>query len=110
MELTTEIRELSPDELRKRQQISQAARILRGSVGARFDASPASSEDGLSIPKGNGRGKVRLLSRRAIDGRRREAKVFDAIATGIAKELGGSERLSTSVRSAETRSGISLMK
>ena len=41
------------------------------------------------------RGKQRLLSRDALDGRTRARKQFDAIATGIAGDLGGEDRLST---------------
>jgi hypothetical protein len=46
------------------------------------------------MPSGNGAGKIRLLSRKALDGRRKEAKQFDAIASAIAKEL-GEDQLST---------------
>jgi hypothetical protein len=43
---------------------------------------------------GNGR-KLRLLTRDAIDGRSKAARLFDDIATGIASDLGGEDRLST---------------
>jgi hypothetical protein len=43
----------------------------------------------------DGRGKVRLLSRDALDGRTKARKQFDAIASGIAADLGGEDRLST---------------
>jgi hypothetical protein len=48
----------------------------------------------LSLSR-NGRGKVRLLSRDALDGRTKARKQFDAIASGIAADLGGEDRLST---------------
>ena len=44
---------------------------------------------------GNGRGKVRLLTRQSLDGRTKARKQFDAIADGIARDLGGSDQLST---------------
>jgi hypothetical protein len=44
---------------------------------------------------GNGRGKIRLLTRQSLDGRTKARKQFDAIAEGIAKDLGGSKELST---------------
>jgi hypothetical protein len=44
---------------------------------------------------GNGRGKVRLLTRQSLDGRTKARKQFDAIAEGIADDLGGSKELST---------------
>jgi hypothetical protein len=50
--------------------------------------------DTLTMASGNGQGKIRLLSRKALDGRRKEAKQFDAIASAIAKEL-GEDQLST---------------
>jgi hypothetical protein len=43
----------------------------------------------------NGHRKVELLDRDALDCRSREARLFDAIASGIASDLGGSDRLST---------------
>jgi hypothetical protein len=39
--------------------------------------------------------KLRLLSREALDGRTVARKQFDAIASGIAKDLGGEDQLST---------------
>ena len=39
--------------------------------------------------------KVRLLTRKSLDGRTRARKQFDAIANGIASDLGGEDRLST---------------
>jgi hypothetical protein len=47
------------------------------------------------MTSGNGRGKVRLLTRQSLDGRTKARKQFDAIAEGIAADLGGSDRLST---------------
>jgi hypothetical protein len=37
---------------------------------------------------GNGRGKIRLLTRQSLDGRTKARKQFDAIAQGIASDLG----------------------
>jgi hypothetical protein len=45
------------------------------------------------IVAGNGRGKVRLLTRDALDNRTRAARQFDAIAEGIAQDLGGEDGL-----------------
>ena len=39
--------------------------------------------------------KVRLLTRKSLDGRTRARKQFDAIANGIASDLGGEDHLST---------------
>jgi hypothetical protein len=44
---------------------------------------------------GNGRGKIRMLTRAQLDGRTKARKQFDAIASGIAADLGGADRLST---------------
>jgi hypothetical protein len=46
-------------------------------------------------PRPNGHKKARLLSRNALDGRTTAAKQFEAIASGIAADLGGEDRLST---------------
>jgi hypothetical protein len=45
----------------------------------------------------NGRytGKARLITREAIDGRTKARRQFDAIANGIAADMGGESRLST---------------
>ena len=51
--------------------------------------------DGLVFPAGNGRGKVRLLTRQNLDGRTKASKQFDAIAQGIADDIKGSGELST---------------
>jgi hypothetical protein len=40
-------------------------------------------------------GKVRLLTRAALDGRTRSRKLFDAIVAGIENDLGGRAELST---------------
>jgi hypothetical protein len=53
------------------------------------------SRDAPAMATGNGRGKVRLLTRQSLDGRTKARKQFDAIAEGIAEDLGGSDRLST---------------
>ena len=44
-----------------------------------------------SVPE---KGKMRLLTREHLDGRTRARKQFDAIAAGIAKDLGGEDQLS----------------
>ena len=51
--------------------------------------------DGLAMRPANGKGKLRLLSRRQLDQRTRSAKVFNAIARGVAADLGGKDQLST---------------
>src|SRR5262245_47673785 len=43
----------------------------------------------------SGSAKVRLLTRDALDGRTKARKKFDAIAEGIAADLGGEDKLST---------------
>jgi hypothetical protein len=43
----------------------------------------------LSIASGNGKGKVRLLTREALDGRTRACKEFDSIVANIINDLGG---------------------
>ncbi len=53
------------------------------------------SPDTTTISRGNGRGKLKLLTRNSLDGRTKARKQFDAIATGIASDLGGEDRLST---------------
>jgi hypothetical protein len=54
--------------------------------------------DGRTMRAGNGRGKVRLLTRQDLDGRTKARKQFDAIAEGIAQDPGGVDRLSTVTR------------
>ena len=51
--------------------------------------------DGPAVPTGNGRGKVRLLTRQNLDGRTKARKQFVAIADGVADDLKGSGKLST---------------
>lgn len=53
------------------------------------------SRDAPAMRAGNGRGKIRLLSRSDLDGRTRARRTFDAIAEGIAADLGGLDQLST---------------
>jgi hypothetical protein len=53
------------------------------------------SADAVTIPNGNGRGKLRLLTRQNLDGRTKGRKQFDAIAQGVADDLKGSGKLST---------------
>jgi hypothetical protein len=49
----------------------------------------------LSMSSGNGRGKIRLLTRDVLDGRTQACRQFDTIARGIAQDLGGEGELST---------------
>ena len=51
--------------------------------------------DAVAMPSGNGRGKLRLLTRQNLDGRTKARKQFDATAEGIADDLKGSGKLST---------------
>jgi hypothetical protein len=51
--------------------------------------------ESATVATGNGQGKVRLLTREALDGRTVARRRFDAIAEGIAEDLGGEDRLST---------------
>jgi hypothetical protein len=53
------------------------------------------SPDAVSMPTGNGRGKVRLLTRQSLDGRTKARKQFDAVVEGIASDLGGEAHLTT---------------
>ena len=53
------------------------------------------ASDVTTIASGNGQGKVRLLTRNALDGRTKARKQFDAIARGIAVDRGGEDQLST---------------
>jgi hypothetical protein len=48
-----------------------------------------------TIAAGNGKGKVQILTRQHLDGRSKARKQFDSIASGIAADLGGEDRLST---------------
>jgi hypothetical protein len=66
--------------------------------------------DSLSIPRGNGKGKIRLPTRENLDGRTRARKQFDAIASGVAVDLGGSDHLSTVQKHlAEAFAGIAIV-
>jgi hypothetical protein len=49
----------------------------------------------LVMAAGNGRGKIRLVTRQNLDGRTKARKQFDAIAHGIAEDIKGSGSLST---------------
>jgi len=49
----------------------------------------------LQVPSGNGRGKVKLLDRSRLDGRRKEAKLYDSVVGGITQDLAGPDQLST---------------
>ena len=53
------------------------------------------SPDAVTMPTGNGRGKVRLLTRQSLDGRTKARKRFDAVVEGIASDLGGEAHLTT---------------
>jgi hypothetical protein len=50
--------------------------------------------DAATMRTGNGKGKVRLLTRASLDGRTRARRQFDAIAEGIAADL-SPDQLST---------------
>jgi hypothetical protein len=64
--------------------------------GTHMQARPARLEGGVRIStNGRRRGKLRLLNRDNLDGRTKAAQQFDAIASGIAADLGGEEQLST---------------
>jgi hypothetical protein len=54
---------------------------------------PENGADTGQVSKRNG--KVRLLTRDALDGRTKARRQFDAIAEGIAADLGGEDQLST---------------
>jgi hypothetical protein len=49
----------------------------------------------LTMSRGNGKGKIRLLTRDLLDGRTQACKQFDSIARGIAQDIGGEDQLST---------------
>ncbi len=66
--------------------------------------------DTPSISTGNGKGKVRVLTRAELDGRTMAARKFDAIASGIAADLGGRDQLTTVQRAlVEAFAGIAIM-
>jgi hypothetical protein len=50
---------------------------------------------GPAVTTGNGRGRVKLVTRQNLDGRTKARKQFDAIADGVADDLKGSGALST---------------
>ena len=52
-------------------------------------------QHGPMLAKGNGRGKVRLLTKENLDGRTKARKRFDATVAGIASDLGGEAHLTT---------------
>ena len=66
---------------------------METSVKSSPDAPPV-DEESFSIPAANGRGKIRLLSKHDLDGRTSAFKEFEAIARGIAADLGGEDQLS----------------
>ena len=59
--------------------------------------SAANGHDAPVIPTGNGRGKVRLLSRQALDGRTKARKDFDSVHRRIINDISGGDasRVST---------------
>ena len=52
-------------------------------------------DDGSILRAGNGKGKVRLLTRKHLDGRTKARRQFDAIVEGIVGDLGGVDQMST---------------
>src|SRR5262245_37768315 len=48
--------------------------------------------EAATLATGNGHGKIRLLVREQVDGRTKARKQFDAIAEGIARDLGGEDQ------------------
>jgi hypothetical protein len=60
-----------------------------------METTPEIPRDTLTMASGNGQGRVRLLTRQSLDGRTKACKQFDAIADGIAADLGGLDRLTT---------------
>jgi hypothetical protein len=64
-------------------------RVARGSHGSETVSEP------VAIPKRRNSSRLKLLTRTELDGRTTAAKQFDAIAAGIAVDLGGKDRLST---------------
>ena len=51
--------------------------------------------DSVSLANGNGKGKVRLLTRQALDGRTRARKQYDTAYFSIIQDLGGEDQLGT---------------
>jgi hypothetical protein len=68
---------------------------LAGRVIEAMESAAEIPRDAPTMRAGNGRGKIRLLTRQSLDGRTKARKQFDAIAEGIAADLGGEDRLST---------------
>ena len=60
-----------------------------------MESSAQVQPDAVMMPTGNGRGKVRLLTRQSLDGRTKARKRFDAVVEGIASDLGGEAQLTT---------------
>ena len=60
-----------------------------------MESSAQVQPDAVMMPTGNGRGKVRLLTRQSLDGRTKARKRFDAVVEGIASDLGGEAHLTT---------------
>ena len=60
-----------------------------------MESSAQIQPDAVTMPTGNGRGKVRLLTRQSLDGRTKARKRFDAVVEGIASDLGGEAHLTT---------------
>jgi hypothetical protein len=73
-------------------QIPVDAALMPNGIG---DSKVRPAADAVTMRSGNGRGKVRLLTRQNLDGRTAAAKQFSAIAEAICEDLGGSDRLST---------------
>jgi hypothetical protein len=70
-------------------------RLPLGGANGRCNHGPKMASDAPMIASGNGQGKTRLLTRDNLDKRTKASKQFDAIAEGIAQDLGGEDRLST---------------
>ena len=70
---------------------------------------PRYTDDEPVIVAGNGRGKVRLLTRGALDGRTAAARRFEETAKEIAADMGGEEHLSAIERHlVEAFAGVSI--
>jgi hypothetical protein len=72
-------------------QIPVDAALMPDRIG---DSKVRPAANAMTMASGNGRGKVRLLTRRNIDGRTQAARQFSAIAEAICRDLGGEDRLS----------------
>jgi hypothetical protein len=73
-------------------QIPVDAALMPNGIG---DSKVRPAANAMTMASGNGRGRLRLLTRKNLDGRTQAAKQFSAIAEGIAEDLGGSDHLST---------------